>query len=67
MKSRSITLQALIREVGRPAVIAATGCDSTLPGKWEKGTMPGRASREKLIQLAKDHGYPVLQFFDGAR
>ena len=66
MKKEPITLPELVKMAGRPAITEATGCDPSLPRKWEKGQRPGLKYLDELVAFAKKQGY-TLKIQGGSR
>jgi hypothetical protein len=66
MKHRSITIPALVKELGAEKITEEIGCDRTLPAKWAKGQRPGWSNTEKLVELAKANGY-TLEIIRGVK
>jgi|GEM_PF-3352355 len=58
-KPKSITLPELVRSTDTAELVAAVGCDRTLPQKWEKGQRPGWRNTEKLVAFAKSKGFTL--------
>jgi len=58
-KLKPITLPELVRCTDPQELVVATGCNRTLPQKWEKGQRPGWRNTEKLVKFAETKGYAL--------
>ena len=67
-QKHSVTLPALVKALGTPAIVEALGCDRSLPNKWARGQRPGWKHIDKLIPLADANGYALdLNFLNGVK